>query len=311
MLSHWLLTLTLALTLSAASMAATNAGAGDLTRTYLNAYGDPCAFGSAQFNALRNYKVLLIPGYMGDLYPAYYADQLRWLSAGGVTHLKVAISSGDSTAVNGPLIAAAIRDSAKPVLIISHSKGSVDTLEALLSDPALRSKVKGWVSLQGAFFGSPVADKLLDGSLLNPLVAHVILGLLGATRESAQGLTTTVSLAYYRERAAAISQLLREIPSIAFASAVNSTAGAEPATSLEIPHELMARDGIRNDGLIPLDAAVLPGMDFVKLNGIDHIAPVMPARRHLNRVHMTQALLLALREPFRQLPRDATCGARP
>lgn len=302
MLIRWLL----ALALSSASIAYAN----DLTRAYLSAYNDPCAFGATQRQALRNYKVLLVPGYMGDRYPAYYAEQLRWLSASSVDHLKVALSSGDSTAINGPLIAAAIRDSAKPVLIISHSKGSVDTLEALLSEPATRSKVKGWVSLQGAFFGSPVADKLLDGSLLNPLVAHFILGLLGATRESALGLTTTASLAYYRERTAAISQVLREIPSIAFASAVNSAVGADPATSLEIPYELMARDGIRNDGLIPLDAAVLPGMDFIKVTGIDHIAPVMPARRPLNRVRMTQALLLAMREPFRHLPRDAACDAR-
>ena len=290
--------------------AASAASGADLTRAYLDAYKDACAFGAAHAKTLRRHEVLLVPGYMGELYPAYFADQLRWLSAIGVAHKKLPIKSGDSVEVNAPIIAAAIRDAPRPVILITHSKGSVDAIEALLSDPRLRTKVKGWVSLQGAFFGSPVADKLLDGSLLNPLLANVILGLFGGTHASAQGLTTAASQAYYRERAGAIAQLLRDVPAVAFASAVDATPGETPATSLELPHELMARDGIRNDGLIPLDAGVLPGMDFVKISGVDHIAPVMPARRRLDRVRLTQALLLALRAPLRGLPRDAGCGVR-
>jgi hypothetical protein len=207
-------------------------------------------------------------------------------------------------------IATAIRDAAKPVILVTHSKGSVDALQALLTDPALRRKVKGWISLQGAFLGSPVADKLLDGSLVHPLFASLILGLMGGTHASAQGLTTTHALAYYRKHTAAIARLLREVPVIAFASALDITAGAEPSTSLEIPYEMMMRDGLRNDGLIPLNAAVLPGMDFVKVSGVDHIAPVMPARLPFNRVRMTQALLLALPLPLRALPPDANCDPR-
>jgi hypothetical protein len=280
----------------------------DLTRAYLNAYNDPCAFGSAHVKLLRAHNVLLVPGYLGDLYPQYFADQLQWLATLG------AISSGERVEINAAAIAAAIRDSAKPVILITHSKGSVDALEALLTEPGLRARVRGWISLQGAFFGSPVADKLLDGSLVNPLIAGVALALFGGTRESAQGLTTSASRQFYQARVAAIATLLREVPAVAFASAVDRAPGAEPVTSLEIPHELMARDGIRSDGLIPLEAAVLPGMDFVRVSGIDHIAPVMPARLRLDRVRMTKALLLALPTPFRalfrDLPRDARCAAR-
>jgi hypothetical protein len=275
----------------------------------LSAYNNPCAFGAAHAKTLRDFKVLLVPGYLGDLYPEYFIDQLRWLSSSGVEHEKVAIVSGESVEINAPIVARRIRDSAKPVILITHSKGSVDVLHALLSEPALRARVKGWISLQGTFFGSPVADKLLDDTLLNPLLATVVLGFFGGTRASAQSLTTTAALAYYRPRAAAISELLRNVPAIAFASAVDSAPSAQPKTSLEIPHQLMARDGIQSDGLVPLDAAVLPGMDFVKVMGVDHIAPVMPARQHHDRVRMTQALLLALHAPLRALPRDAGCKA--
>lgn len=285
-------------------------GANDLTRTYLNAYYDNCAFGTAHVKALRGHRVLLVAGYLGNLYPDYYDDQLRWLGSIGVEHEKLAVKAGERSGINGPIIAAAIRDSAKPVILITHSKGSVDALEALLSEAGVRAKVKGWLSLQGTFLGSPVADKLLDGSLVNPLIASAILTFLGGTRESALDLTTSAALSYYRKHAAAIEPLLRAVPAIAFASAVDRSAQDQPATALEIPHDMMAREGIRNDGLVPLEAAVLPGMDFVKVTGVDHIAPVMASRQPLNRVRMTQALLLALGAPWRGLPRDAECVTR-
>jgi hypothetical protein len=279
--------------------------AADQTHTYSDAYRSNCAFGIAHMEVLRRHKVLLIPGYFGDFDPNYFSDQLQWLSSMGIEREKVTIKARQSVLINAPIIAAAIRDSLRPVILITHSKGSVDALEALRTAPPLRSKVKGWISLQGAFFGSPVADMLLDGSQIDPLVAILILGYLGSTKESAQGLTTGASLAYYRNHKAVIDQVVREVPAIAFASALDSAPGMR--TTLEIPRELMARRGIRSDGLVPLNAAVLPGMDYIKVFGVDHIAPVMPALQRLDRVRMTKALLLALPKPFRDLPRDADC----
>jgi hypothetical protein len=282
-------------------------GAVDLTHVYLNAFRSDCAFGAAHVQALRMHKVLLVPGYFGDLDPNYFADQLRWLTSIGVEREKVAVRARESVAVNAPIIATAIRNSVKPVILITHSKGSVDTLAALQAEPLLRTKVKGWISLQGAFFGSPVADMLLGGSRIDPLISIIILGYFGGTRESAQGLTTDASRAYYRDHKSAIDRVVRDVPAIAFASVLDAVPGAPPNTSLAIPRDLMAREGLRSDGLLPLDAAVLPDMDFVRVAGVDHIAPVMPAVQRFDRVRMTQALLLGLRSPLRDLPRDAGC----
>ena len=301
--------LVIALAILAAS-GARAAGGVDLTREFQDAYRSNCAFGTAHAEVMRKYKVLLVPGYFSDVDPAYFADQLRWLSSIGVQHERVAVKSRQSVALNAPIVAAAIRDSAKPVILITHSKGSVDALEALRAEPALQTKVKGWVSLQGAFFGSPVADMLLNGSLLDPMVSTTILGFFGGTKESAQGLTTGASLAYYRKHTAAIGMLVRDVPAIAFASALDGAPGTHTQTLLEIPLKLMWFAGIRSDGLVPIDAAVLPGMDFVKVLGVDHIAPVMPALQRYDRVRMTKALLLALGAPFIDLPRNADCEDR-
>lgn len=286
------------------------AGGIDLTPEFQDAYRSNCAFGTAHAAALRQYQVLFVPGYLSNVDPAHFADQLAWLASIGVQHDKVAVRPGQSIAINAPIVAAAIRESAKPVILITHSKGSVDALEALRAEPSLQPKVRGWLSLQGAFFGSPVADMLLNGALLDPAVSTTILGLFGGTKESAQGLTTGASLAYYRNHTAAIGTLLRAVPAIAFASTLDGAPDAPTKTLLEIPLKLMWFAGIRSDGLVPIDAAVLPGMDFVKVSGVDHIAPVMPALQRFDRVQMTKALLLALRAPFIGLPRDAGCDYR-
>lgn len=291
-----------------AAGAAPAAAGADRTPEYLDAYRSDCAFGAAHAEVLRRHKVLLVAGYFGDNYPAYFDDQLRWLASIGVARERVAVKSRQSVAINAPIVAAAIRDSTRPVVLITHSKGSLDTLEALRAAPPLRAKVKGWVSLQGAFLGSPIADMLLDGSLVDPAVAITILAFLGGTQESARGLTTRVSRAYYRDHEAEIAALLGEVPTVAFASALDGAPGARARTVLEIPRELMWRGGIRSDGLVPIDAAALPGMDFVRISGVDHIAPVMPALEAFDRVRMTQALLLlALRGQFSRLPGGAGC----
>lgn len=303
---HILKVLVIALSMAASAVPA--AGGHDLTQAYADAYADNCPLGAAHINVLRRHQVLLVPGYFSNLDPAYFSEQLRWLASIGVNREKVAIEPGQDIATNAKIVATAIRKSQRPVILVTHSKGSVDALEALRTEPSLRRKVRGWISLQGAFFGSPVADMLLDGSTLDPLIAAAILGFIGGTMESAHGLTTGASRAYYRNHEAAINAVVREVPAVAFATAIDGTNNKRIKTQLGIPHDLMRRQGIRNDGLVPVDAAVLPGMNFVTVPGVDHIAPVMPAAEPFDRVRMTKALLLlTLEAQFRNLPKDAAC----
>jgi hypothetical protein len=299
----------------AAALAMIFAGAGspasgaDLTPGYQDAWRRDCAFGATHTAMLRRHRVLLVSGYFGDVDPAYFADQLRWLGSLGVEREKVAVKSRDSVAINAPIVAAAIRASTKPVLLITHSKGSVDALEALLIEPSLRPKVKGWISLQGVFLGSPVADWLLGGSPLDPVTAIAIVQFFGGSKEAVEGLTTQASRVWYRERAAAIETLLREVPAVAFVSSLDGTAGGRATGFLEISRQLMSNQGVRSDGLVPIAAALLPGMNYVEVTGVDHVAPVMPAAEPFDRVRMTKALLFAMPGPFRALPDDG-CSKR-
>ena len=301
--------------LAFATIASHDAQAGrglDLSREYRDAYERNCALRTPDIRILRRHKVLFVPGYLVGGQPAYFAEQLDWLRSIEVEREKVAIRAGQSTAINGPIVAAAIRKSTKPVILITHSKGSVDALEALRAEAALRPKVNAWVSLQGVFFGSPVADILLDGTVVNPAISDMILGLLGGTRESAEGLTTRTALAYYRKHEAAIALVLREVPAIAFVSDMNRVPGAQSNTLLEFSYDLMRREGILNDGLVPIDSAALPEMNLVKVFGVDHVAPVMPTLQSFDRVRMTKVLLsLVLRAAETAPPGKSGCNNGP
>jgi hypothetical protein len=45
----------------------------------------------------------------------------------------------------------------------------------------------------------------------------------------------------------------------------------------------MERMRIPNDGLVPVNSALLPGAAFVRAEGVDHAAPVMPTRLPFDR----------------------------
>jgi hypothetical protein len=147
----------------------------------------------------------------------------------------------------------------------------------------------------------------LNGSLLDPVTAIAILQFFGGSKESAEGLTTAASRAWYGRHAPAIDALLREVPAVAFASSLDGV-HSRASGLLEISRQLMSNRGIRSDGLVPPGSALLPGMDYVEVTGVDHVAPVMPALEPFDRVRMMKALLLVMRRPFRGLPADAGCG---
>lgn len=57
-------------------------------------------------------------------------------------------------------VVASIRDSLRSVLIISSSKASADTLEALITYQGLQHKVVGFISIQGAIGGVEAAENI-------------------------------------------------------------------------------------------------------------------------------------------------------
>jgi len=109
---------------------------------------------------------------------------------------------------NGAAIAGYLRGlKNKRVTILSHSKGGLDTLQALLENRDLwGTTVTGWVALQAPFHGSPVADNI-PAALAGPLLSA-----FGGDQQSLLDLKTQVRGQYMLGRANAIAELTAAIP---------------------------------------------------------------------------------------------------
>jgi pimeloyl-ACP methyl ester carboxylesterase len=277
----------------------------DLTNDFLAALKTPGqGLGEARTLELRECKVLLVRGFMTGGYVEpfevfgrkvwigrYFNDQKEVLRELGVDFAMADIDSVMPPAHNAAKVAAEIRAAGKPVIIISHSDGGMYALRALVESTDLAPMVRGFISLQTPFGGSPVADYVKDNKLLSAAMSRV-LGHFGATLESLESLTPERRGAFQAANRDAINRVVSSVNIISFAS-WKEEKNMKLDTLLELPRDFMIKRGLKNDGLVPVDSAILPGSDYIKVEGVDHVVPVMSADMvlKLDRRAFTRALL--------------------
>lgn len=240
---------------------------------------------------LQKHKILLILGFLSnsimnasDYFKGfdfkvgdYFEDQVAFLKENGCESGVVGIESEETPLFNSKLIIKAIKESTKPVIFVSHSKGGVDILVALLKlrndDPdTLLSKVKGWISIQSAFKGSPIADLVLGSIFADDI--KWLLEELGGSEKVLESLSVDKRKIYLKVNRVEIASIVKMVPLISFAS-WKEDVGLEIDTLLEPSRDLMSVLGYDSDGVVDVESQILPGSDFVKIEGVDHIASVM------------------------------------
>lgn len=248
----------------------------------------------AHLGNLRGYRVLIVHGLLGEVglkfthfldridgrqhLIDYLKDQQKALEGDGV-EVEELDHKSDSVERGGAEVARRILASDRPVVILSHSKGCLDTLEALLTlqrDGKL-FKVAGWVAMQGPFHGAPEADEIV-ASQVRKIATRVALNCLGARSTAVNDMTSVVREDYLQTHRDEIERLIANIPVISFASW----------------KENPKQPGTDSDGAVPVDSAVLPGSDFVLAQGLSHSATVIGGPREFNRRAFTRALMLML-----------------
>lgn len=277
----------------------------DLTAAYKTLYADPGGSGDAAiFEKLKNYKVLFVPGFLaeasinpiplpwgGQRKGKYFDEQMDWLKSIGVDYQRIEMEYEAPIRVNARVVAAAISASVKPVVIIAHSKGGLDSLAALITDSALAAKVRGIVTFQTPYYGSPVADYVIMHRLLGDL-AGALLFSMGGTKAAMVNLGTAERDEYLKKNASAIAGITALVPVLTLATWKDREPGKFDI-ALKPLRDMMLEDGIKSDGVVPVDSAVLPGADFVKLGGLDHSVTVRASRTiPLDRIKLTKALLM-------------------
>lgn len=109
------------------------------------------------------YAFVFVGGLWSHFYPFSYDPTLDGLSLKGInTERFKHFDTRHSVEANGPEIAAELRrvltdNPKKKLIIMAHSKGSLDTLEAVRVDPAIAPRIHRLISIQSPFGGSPYA----------------------------------------------------------------------------------------------------------------------------------------------------------
>jgi len=279
----------------------------DVTAAYESAFARAGASADADMAArLKDYKVIFVPGFLSDFDPAelhipyvtfhhkiYFDEQLAWLKGLGVENTRLFMKSEDAVAENAPTVQAAIRASDRPVILIAHSKGGLDTLEALISDRSLLAKVRGLITLQSPYYGTPIADYVVSHSTLDDIAVALLLK-MGGNKESMINLTTTDRQPYMKGNVAGVQDVVSAIPVLTVATWKDPVPGQKDMR-LKPLRDFMLRRGLRSDGLVPVASALLPGSAHIKEGGLDHTVTVRPsAYIALDRIRMTRALLQTL-----------------
>jgi hypothetical protein len=229
---------------------------------------------------LRGYRIVVVPSYLsGILIDAgefrladYFRSQIEALNAERIEAQIAPVDTEQSVAENGRRLAAFIGVSDRPVCIVSHSKGGLDTLEFLLrAEPEVRRQIACWVVLQSPFAGSPVADLIVDEDWTRG-VTEPVLRALGGSGNSIDDLTVKVRRKYMKKYSQSIENITKTIPMIALATYVDGS--RTPSLHVAGTYRWMRDQGVDNDGLVPLNSALLPNTRYVVLPGLDHTDPV-------------------------------------
>ncbi len=225
---------------------------------------------------LRGYKVIVVPSYLSSLLidagelglTDYFRSQVDALKADGIDAEIAPIDTEESVAENGRRLAAFVAASTRSVCIISHSKGGLDTLEFLLhAGSQFRRQVACWVALQTPFGGSPVADLIVSEDWTRG-IAEPVLRALGGSGKSIDDLTVDTRKKYMNKYAQYVESIGKFFPIIALTTYLD--ASETPSLHMAPTHRWMAGNGIKNDGLVPVSSAILPGARYVVIPGLDH-----------------------------------------
>jgi hypothetical protein len=247
----------------------------DLTAEFRSYFASPSEVTRA---SLQPYKVLLIPGFNADYIEnsiGYFSDARAALADLGLWEGsdfefvlgQEGFSGEQSVAENSRALERILLASDRPVLAITHSKAAVDFLEMLVQSPAARSKVKGWVSWQGANGGSILADVVSKG-WTRP-VMKAVLGVYGGNIEALDDLRQEVRAAYLREHLAEIQAIETAIPTLSLVTQQNHSrlnAALRAITYWFDP----AYEKSESDGMVGIANAFLPYSPFVFLEGVSH-----------------------------------------
>jgi hypothetical protein len=238
--------------------------------------GRPVAIGSAP-GALR---IVVVPGFFGECLrgtAAPFSDGLAHLETHGyrteITWVSGRSSSGHNARQLRDAFMATPLGPGQRLLVVAHSKGVIDALEALAAYPELVPRVAAVVSIAGAVNGSRLIEGLDHTSAA--ILQH--LPLAGCDGGDGDALESLRPAARMRFLATA-----RLPTAVQYFSLVGIVDQAEISWPLRSRWRRLAEFDPRNDGQVLWTDAIIPGSKLLGYVRADHVAIALPFGRTPN-----------------------------
>lgn len=232
-----------------------------------------------QARAETEFEVLFVPGMTSDgtyrlgpllidtnRVPSSFQNYIKHLDSVGIKNRFIKTDSEGDVPTNAYKIAKQIKGNELPVILIGHSRGSVDSLEALIKYPEIRDRVLGFVAIQSPFWGTEISDWIESTYSLKNFIAYLSYFVSGDKNLSAQ-LTRKTRAEYMLKHSREVQSITSQIPVLT----VTTNAGDVVSDKLALTR--LFSDS--SDGVVPTDSGYLPGARNLHLSGLDHLSVVI------------------------------------
>ncbi|MGZ3788727.1 MAG: hypothetical protein ACXVLQ_09405 [Bacteriovorax sp.] len=263
----------------------TSAWSRDLSDLYLKGKS---LTSSLEVSEIQKYRVLIIPGVLAQsfisdsdnqiklnfLFEDGFKEQIELMKSLEIDYEFLNLETENSPSQNAQAIIDSVLKSDKPVLIYSHSKGGLDTLEAIRQNPKILANIHGWASIQSPFWGSPVASGFNNNVILQDS-ADSLFKWMGGDASGMSSLTIEERDSYMERSDVKnlLSLMNQNIKFINFASFKTNTFGID--TPLELFRNYTDAISGANDGVVPLKSALMKehgyDVDYIIEEQVDHL----------------------------------------
>lgn len=243
----------------------------DATAAFLGIYEEIAGLGTrwrvSMPPAAYDCEFLFAPGLLTHWNAGYFAPNLERMSSLGLS-ARVTWAGHPMGAVeaNGEAIRRELEAAPKPVVVIGHSKGALDTWSALAQWPGLASKLRAFAAVQSPVFGSEVADWYASGPA-GRLAMRMGARLLGGSERAVWDLTTAARVEFVEKHPFPVDK----VPAWSIVTTFDRR-----LHRFYLGRYAMRRRGAAasNDGMVSGERGVIPGSRVVRLADMDHLDAV-------------------------------------
>jgi hypothetical protein len=220
-----------------------------------------------------SFRVVIVPGLLAECVShisTAFGDSRAQLEEIGYKTDYIQTRGRKASDYNADLIhdAAMVMPAGERLIFVTHSKGTVDTLEALVKYPELAERTAAVISFSGAVNGSPLADELPQFLVKLGNELPISTCPPGEGTEAADSLRRNVRLSWLA--AHRLPKNVRYYSLAAFTSRENTSRLLRPY------YDLLSRTDPVNDSMVICSDAIIPGSVLLGYPNADHFAVAMP-----------------------------------